>query len=690
MINYFTKFFIISLFFLSFNKIFSQGYWVQRANYTGTYLPNGAPQMQFQTFSVGNVGYILPNGANNNGVKMYAYDASSDTWSQKADAPEANYPACCGEYKWRQYGTAFAIANKGYIGCGNDASWNPTSSFFEYNPATNTWAQKTNFPGDARNGTAGYGNSTHGYLGLGASSVTQFNTDWYQYNPTTNSWVAKASLAAAGASRVERLNSFEYNGKIYVMLQNNEIWEYDPTLNSWALKTSGVSGQFYFVHNGKAIMNIGHSSGWSALDLANFTWSHGITPSPHYWQGFTINGRGFVLGDSTYFYEYMQNDIFIGSLPSSVLCPGSNFDINYTVNGVFNSGNNFNVELSDPTGSFSNPTVIGTINSVNSGTINVTIPQSTTSGSSYRIRVSSTNPQMGGFNNGNDISINMPPPTPSICLVTVDTLSTHNIVYWDKTPYLSSSVDGFIIYRESTPLVYNPIDTVSIDSLSEFHDIGFGSDPNITTYRYKLGTIDTCGVISSLSPYHNTVFVTGNGSGTFNYNLYEIEGAPNPVNNYVLYRDNLSDNNWTIVGFTSGTQTVLNDPSYATYSTTGRWRVETLWSISCTSTVFINKANVNTTRSNTRGQTTSGVGINEVILNQTIIYPNPSKDVLNISFPYELNAKYIIYDLAGKIIAEDEIKQQHHLINIQKLNKGMYFLKIKGHFGEIKKSFVKE
>lgn len=97
----------------------------------------------------------------------------------------------------------------------------------------------------------------------------------------------------------------------------------------------------------------------------------------------------------------------ISTLPLSnnSICEGEAFNISYSVNGVFNAGNNFTAELSDVTGSFVAPIAIGSIASINSGNISGTIPLGTTAGNAYRIRVKASNPNTIGTNNGSDIEI---------------------------------------------------------------------------------------------------------------------------------------------------------------------------------------------------------------------------------------------------------------------------------------------
>ena len=60
------------------------------------------------------------------------------------------------------------------------------------------------------------------------------------------------------------------------------------------------------------------------------------------------------------------------------------------------------------------------------------------------------------------------PASPSICLVTVDDLSTHNIIFWDKTNYAVG--DTFIVYREISLNNYAPVGRIPFDSVSMFAD----------------------------------------------------------------------------------------------------------------------------------------------------------------------------------------------------------------------------
>lgn len=91
--------------------------------------------------------------------------------------------------------------------------------------------------------------------------------------------------------------------------------------------------------------------------------------------------------------------------PFSVSCTtGASGTIAFTTSGTFNAGNAFTAELSDNTGSFAAPQVIGTLSGAGavgvnpSGSISFTIPPALPSGT-YSIRITSSNPASISGNN---------------------------------------------------------------------------------------------------------------------------------------------------------------------------------------------------------------------------------------------------------------------------------------------------
>lgn len=74
-------------------------------------------------------------------------------------------------------------------------------------------------------------------------------------------------------------------------------------------------------------------------------------------------------------------------------CPGDYLGVVFTNSGAPGEGNSYVVELSDSSGSFATPTVIGSLpGQMTSGTVPAIIPKGLLSGSGYQVRIRSTNP----------------------------------------------------------------------------------------------------------------------------------------------------------------------------------------------------------------------------------------------------------------------------------------------------------
>lgn len=271
---------------------------------------------------------------------------------------------------------------------------------------------------------------------------------------------------------------------------------------------------------------------------------------------------------------------------------------------------------------------------------------------------------------------------PEICIATVDSISKFNIIYWDKTNFAAQ--DTFVVYRDISNNNYQPIGKVPFDSLSQFVDTvaslyAANGDPNASSWRYKLSVIDSCGNESALSPYHQTIFIQ-NTLGNFSWNHYQIEGVTTPVptlQNYVVYRDDLSNGNWQIIQTLSASSTSFTDPNFAIYQTTASYRVETVWSISCDPT----RGLINTSRSNVKNlanplSVNSGNHLSESVS----FFPNPATNFVSIETNTSENAMLILQvtDARGRevMFTEKEIKagKSNTTIDVADLASGLYFV----------------
>src|SRR5690606_18147033 len=95
-------------------------------------------------------------------------------------------------------------------------------------------------------------------------------------------------------------------------------------------------------------------------------------------------------------------------------CARDSFDISYHVTGTYNSGNIFNVELSDASGSFTTPVNIGSYSGTTNSIIKVKLPGHLPDGNGYKVRINSTNPVVTGAISTASITTHDRPNAPEI------------------------------------------------------------------------------------------------------------------------------------------------------------------------------------------------------------------------------------------------------------------------------------
>lgn len=577
-------------------------------------------------FSIGSKGYI----ATGYGQDFWEWDQSTNIWTQKTKISSAN----------RVNAVGFSIGTKGYVGTGYNP--NPTvyyNDFWEWDQATGIWTQKANFSGTARESAVGFSIGLKGYIGTG-NDVTNTKQDFWEWNQSTNVWTQKASFG--GTARFGAIGfSIGTNGYIGTGWdatgRTNDFWEYHQVTNTWTQRA-----------------NFGGTARYEAT---------GFSIGP---KGYIGTGNG-VSGDTQDFWEF--SNVIVTAVPGSNIC-SNQCKGSATATGSFGT----------PPYSFSWNTIPSQTTSTATGLCPITYTVTITDNAGY----TSTDTVR--------VPILPEPPIPTICLVSVDSLSQYNIIMWDKTPFLN--VDSFIVYREYTTNNYVQIGAVPYDSLSLFIDtvrtkyFPITGDPNVSSYRYKLQTRDTCGKYGLLSLYHNTVHMIMS-FGNFQWNFYDIESSPNAVTFYNLKRDDFSNGNWITVAGVSGTQNNITDPQFPTYQSTANWRIETQWNITCTPSIKdpVPMTTINSTKSNTF-KTFAPTEINESLFeHRESIFPNPSNGTFQISSP-ELQIKEIeVCNVYGKKNYAATVNSHSAIISLDVPN-GIYFLKLISDRGTVNKKII--
>jgi hypothetical protein len=168
-----------------------------------------------------------------------------------------------------------------------------------------------------------------------------------------------------------------------------------------------------------------------------------------------------VPGTASYYYydSLVVKDLVTIDMnyTDSLLCAGNTVTVPYTVNSLvfFEANNVFTLQLSDATGSFTNPLNIGTQAGTGLGSISATIPGSIAIGSNYRLRIVSSNPVKISNISTNALSYSLVQPTKPVISATTTACTGHaiNLTATTTTPgvtYLWKGPNGFTANTQST------------------------------------------------------------------------------------------------------------------------------------------------------------------------------------------------------------------------------------------------
>lgn len=83
----------------------------------------------------------------------------------------------------------------------------------------------------------------------------------------------------------------------------------------------------------------------------------------------------------------------------------------------------------------------------------------------------------------------------------------------------------------------------------------------------------------------------------------------------------------------------------------------------------------------------TALAVSDVNKNSVTIYPNPANENLTVAMDFKKIETAEIYSLEGRKVSESNINSSNHVINVSKLNKGVYLLKIKG--TDVVQKFIK-
>jgi hypothetical protein len=80
-------------------------------------------------------------------------------------------------------------------------------------------------------------------------------------------------------------------------------------------------------------------------------------------------------------------------------------------------------------------------------------------------------------------------------------------------------------------------------------------------------------------------------------------------------------------------------------------------------------------------------GIEDVIFNSTMVYPNPASDVVNIKSDFDITS-IKVFNHSGQVVAKEMVHNKMYQFNTSQYNAGMYFFQIETTEGTISKRII--
>jgi N-acetylneuraminic acid mutarotase len=231
---------------------------------------SGGSLIEAVVFVIGDNAYVVAHN------QTWQYNQPTDSWTQKATLPGDE----------RMNATGFAINGKGYLGLGWDedapgSGLTELNDWWQYDPVADQWTKKGTFPGSKREGAEGFVIDGLGYVISGthyANGQGNFGKTVWQYNPLTDHWTQKGDFPGTG-----RWHAVAANGTIggadvgFIAGGDNDgfgptdsdLWEYYPPTDSWVKESNILGG----ARTGSAGFVLGHSLFIVNITGIAYTWS---------------------------------------------------------------------------------------------------------------------------------------------------------------------------------------------------------------------------------------------------------------------------------------------------------------------------------------------------------------------------------------------------------------------------------
>lgn len=237
--------FVFSLFlFIACNDAVESPY--PALNFTSKSTPSGIGRASAVSFVINDRAYVaLGRSASRSGAlnDCWEFNSDNDSWTQKARFPGIG----------RVNGIAETVDGKAYVGLGFDLSKGiyqdaaQLKDFWCFDPQTNTWSRKADFPSLSTNACVSFVAGKFIYAGFGFTGAT-FTNELWKYDTEKDAWfqMKYTGVTRRTGSVVCCDGEKVFFGTGYNSRKENDWWEYYPVTDSWKKRKSmpGSSREF--------------------------------------------------------------------------------------------------------------------------------------------------------------------------------------------------------------------------------------------------------------------------------------------------------------------------------------------------------------------------------------------------------------------------------------------------------------
>jgi len=260
-----------------------------------------------------------------------------------------------------------------------------------------------------------------------------------------------------------------------------------------------------------------------------------------------------------------------------------------------------------------------------------------------------------------------------ICLVTMDSTNSHNLITWEKNPNMG--IVSYKIFKQSTlTSQYEIVHEQPFNLISEFIDTT--SKPNQEISRYKILAVDSCGIESAISSNHTTILLSSNlGNNSVNLFWNPYEGFS--YSNFEIWRSlngGVSYNLLATVANNTYAYIDYNAPQQAYY------QIRISNGVGCNTS----KSLYNRVKSNIVDQMGNGLGFSNYDKNDILLSPNPTNDIAYFKTNTNLiGNRFDLIEYTGRRVLSGTITE-NTVVNLQGLPDGIYILKVQNHYTTLK------